>query len=366
MSVTLATLIGAAAFATAAIGVHIITRYALRIRLIDVPNDRSSHTTPTPRGGGLALVVITVGGLVASSMWLPQLRTTQSLMAVVCFAVIAVISWMDDLRSLPNGLRLLVHVSAASVIAISIGSIDTLALPWVGSVSLGWSAPLVTVIWIVGLTNAYNFMDGIDGIAGIQTIVAGVGLTILGLLISGMAISVVGALLAGSAAGFLVHNWEPARIFMGDVGSAFVGFCIAAAVTAGAQLDDRFALAGALLVAPFIIDTCYTFARRLRNGENLFRAHRSHMYQRLVIAGLGHGTVSMVFGLAAAVGAGVGVLWLWRSAHVEILVAAYPVVLALGLYMWVRTIERRSTRRATPPIRAESPLAAKSARGGGP
>jgi UDP-N-acetylmuramyl pentapeptide phosphotransferase/UDP-N-acetylglucosamine-1-phosphate transferase len=161
----------------------------------------------------------------------------------------------------------------------------------------------------VGLTNAYNFMDGIDGIAAGQGIVAAIGWGIIGLITGNPFLTALGFLLAASCLGFLCHNWPPARIFMGDVGSAFLGYTFAVLAVIASQSDPRLAFIGILFVWPFVFDAVFTFFRRLRKHENVFEAHRSHLYQRLVIAGYSHGVVSTLYiGLAGA-GVVVGVWW---------------------------------------------------------
>ena len=186
-------------------------------------------------------------------------------------------------------------------------------------------------------------MDGIDGIAGGQAVVAGLGWAALGWLSDQPLVGILGILLAASSLGFLGHNWPPARIFMGDVGSAFLGFTFAVLAVAAAQRDARLALAGVLLVWPFIFDACFTFLRRLRNGENVFAAHRSHLYQRLVIAGYSHRTVTLLYIGLAAWGAILAQLWTLDVAGSSLLIVVSMPVLCWGLckVVWRRERTRK-------------------------
>ena len=172
----------------------------------------------------------------------------------------------------------------------------------------GAFAPLA-FLWIVGLTNAYNFMDGIDGIAGGQAVVAGLAWALFGMIEQQTLIAMLGLLIAGSSAGFLMHNWQPARIFMGDVGSAFLGFTFAS-LAVMAWPNVRLAAAGALVVWPFVADAAFTFARRAARGERVMEAHRSHVYQRMNQRGLSHAAVSMIYTALAAIGAAAAILLL--------------------------------------------------------
>jgi len=263
-----------------AVLVRLIRVWAERKAILDHPNERSSHVVPTARGGGIAIVVITLAG---SALWM----TPKFAVVAACALVIAIVSFIDDLRHLPATLRLGVQVGAAVPVAL-------LFVPPL------WT-PLA-VLWIVGLTNAYNFMDGIDGIAGGQAVVAGGAWALLGMTAQQPLVAGVGLLIAGSSAGFLMHNWQPARIFMGDVGSAFLGFLFAS-LAVMAWPDVKLAAAGVLVVWPFIADAAFTFVRRAMRRERVMEAHRSHIYQRLNQRGLSHAAVASIYIALAAAGA---------------------------------------------------------------
>ena len=311
-----------------------IRRWALRSNLLDIPNERSSHTRSVPRGGGLAIVVISLIGLII--IW--NLRPVWPWSALFVYgsgaALIAVVSLLDDLRSLPNRVRFAVHSLSAALVILGIGYWSKVNLPLLGTLNLGWLGLAITFLWIVGLTNAYNFMDGIDGIAGGQAVVAGLGWIVLGWLGNQHLVAVLGLLLASTSLGFLGHNWSPAQIFMGDVGSAFLGYTFAVLPVVAAQHDPRFALAGVLLVWPFVFDTAFTFLRRLLHRENVFTAHRSHLYQRLVITGISHKIVASLYIGLAIIGLVCSVAlvmeWRWADYLTVIIIIVAPLILWLG------------------------------------
>ena len=298
------------AAAAAWLGVHAIRRWAMRRLLFDVPNHRSLHKAPLPTGGGLAIVGVFAAGLLVSQLfageWPPAIVGTFAGGALL----IAVVSWIDDMRPLPIAVRLFVQiVAAASLLCVCSAGPGGIALPAVGVVEPGWLGLAVGFFWLLGMTNAYNFMDGVDGMAAGTAVIAGLGWFVLGTFCGVSLVATLGLLLAAASGGFLLHNRPPARIFMGDVGSAFLGFTFAsmvlivAASDGGKGIGPRLAAAGTLLLWPFVFDTLLTFARRIAAGENVFAAHREHLYQRLCLAGWSHGSVSMLYALMAALGA---------------------------------------------------------------
>ena len=244
------------------------------------------------------------------------------------------------------------HAAGALLILFAVGFWPSVDLPFVGSVHWGWLGVPLAFFWVVGLTNAYNFMDGIDGLAGSQAVIAGVGWAGLGWLRGEPLVSLLGLLVAGSSLGFLLHNWPPARIFMGDVGSAFLGFTFAALSVLAAQQNPRLAVAGILLLWPFIFDTIGTFLRRLRRRENVFAAHRSHLYQRLVIAGYSHRTVTLLYSGLALVGLVLALVWVLALPGADWLALGLPGLLGFGLWQFVVRAETASLalQRATPPV----------------
>lgn len=289
---------------TAFVGAATLTRqligWAGARGIIDAPNDRSSHTRHTPRGGGLAIVAVVAVAAVLAAILHPEAWPGLAGVLLPALAV-AGISWMDDVRSLSNRTRFGVHLLAAVAAVAAVGPVTRVAAGSFGVIDLGLAAVPLTIIWIVGLTNAFNFMDGIDGIAGITAAAAGLAMAAVAAAGSATPVAAVAAAFAAAALGFLTCNWQPARIFMGDVGSAFCGFLLATLPLA-APSGTRALLMPVVIAAlwPFLFDTTYTIVRRLRKRENIFQAHRSHLYQRLTIAGWSHRAVSRLYGGLAA------------------------------------------------------------------
>lgn len=322
-------------------GVALVRRWTTQ-RLLDVPNERSSHSRPTPRGGGLPIVACTLVGLwgMYGTAWL-DLPLLPVLSYTLGALVVAAVSWGDDLWSLSNRVRFLAHAGGALLVLGGVGYGRQLTLPFVDVPELGWLGAGVAFFWIVGLTNAYNFMDGIDGIAGGQAVLAGVAWMGLGVLVEAPLCSLLGALLAGSSLGFLGHNWPPARIFMGDVGSAFLGYTFAVLALLGHLVHPRLGLAGVLVVWPFVFDTALTLLRRLRRRENIFAAHRSHLYQRLVIAGCSHRYVTLLYLGLAFCGVLLALAWSLHVRGSRWFVCVGLGVLGLGLWRYVVRVEAR-------------------------
>lgn len=264
---------------------------ARRRNVFDTPNERSAHSRPTPRLGGIGIVVAFIG----ASIYHLVARTEgwRSWVFIFAAALIAVVGLVDDLRSLSARVRFGLQTIAAALV---VGA----AWPYLSSrwsIVLGLSAPqvvlaAVSVLWIVWLTNLYNFMDGIDGLAGGQAVVASIGIAAAAAQTGGgLTVSTTTAL-AAAALGFLFFNFPPASIFMGDVGSTTIGFFLASVPffpEAGAVPVDVVGLALAL----FILDATVTLVRRLVRGEHFFRPHRTHFYQRPLALGLRHRTITL-------------------------------------------------------------------------
>lgn len=316
-------------------------RWSLRHALFDTPNARSSHAVATPRLGGVAFAPVLLGGLLLIGWW--QLDGGAGPRAVAILAtvglLVALVSLADDLRPQPAWSRLLMHLAAAGCVMLFVRAIPSIDAGAFGVLTL--SAPAsaaLTVLWIAGFINAFNFMDGIDGIAGAQALVAGAGWVVFGVLLVLPFLTLIGALLLGTAGGFLMHNWSPARIFMGDAGSALLGLLLATVPWVIGRPD--LWLASVLLVWPFVFDTAFTLTRRTVRGERIWEAHRSHLYQRLVISGWSHRSVAVLYGALSALGLVCSVAVLSASAGLVPLALSGLVVAALALWAIVAHAER--------------------------
>ncbi len=297
-----------------------------------------------PRGGGLAIVVVVVGaGLVAGWLY-PEARTALAAWLVPGLAVAAV-SLRDDFSPLPALVRLVVHVAAAAVLVAAAGPVREVSLGGV-AIDLGLAAWPLTLLWVVGMTNAFNFMDGIDGIAGITAAATAAGLAVAAGAASAEPVVIIALAVAAGALGFLTSNWPPARIFMGDVGSTFCGFTLAAMpLVAPPQARAGVLAAAALALWPFVFDTSLTFLRRLLSRENILQPHCGHIYQRLALAGWSHRAVASLYGFLAATGGGIaamGVVWPETQASAGRLAVAEIVLVPALLITLMQASEARN------------------------
>ena len=273
-------------------GVYLIRRYTETRRILDHPNERSSHAVPTPRGGGLVIVLVVLGTGIGSVM---AAGLEKALIYVLGSAAIAWLGWRDDLHSLSPRLRFAVQGLIAGVSIWGLGYFKAVTIPLVGELHLGAIGIVITFLWIIGLTNAYNFMDGIDGMAGGVALGAGIAWMWLASNMTNSFAFWVALAIAAASLGFLGHNWSPAKIFMGDVGSTFLGYSFAVLPLVSSDQSGDALLLGTLLMWTIITDAGVTFIQRLIRRENVFAGHRSHLYQRLVLAGYKHETVSSLY-----------------------------------------------------------------------
>ncbi len=284
-----------------------------RIRIMDVPNRRSSHDVAVPKSGGLAIAAsFMIGVIVIYLLADITMISEKFFMGFVSSALlIAIISFYDDLNDISVFIRLFSQTIAASVVMIFGILIYELKIPWVGLVQFGFFGYIVTFLWIVGLTNAYNFMDGINGIAGGTAVIACTFFSIICFKHgSNFAYIISYTIMAGSL-GFLVFNFPKGRLFMGNVGSNFLGFVLATLAIIAALYDHSHTsfFVMPLLLFHFIYDTFFTFLRRLIRGENVFLAHRTHLYQLFVSLGYSHTKVSIFYFVVGTI-QGFGAWWM--------------------------------------------------------
>ena len=271
-------------------GVWRFLGWSLRREILDVPNERSSHVVPTPRGAGIVIVSVSLFSYVLIC-WLGGLRL--SLAYLIAALLIAGVSWLDDVFSVPSIVRLAVHLVGATLVVAETQSLAQ----FVGSIALRTTIAVLAVVWLVGFTNAYNFMDGIDGIAGIQAAVAAVGWAMVAVAIGAGAFILFPLSVGGAVCGFLIFNLPPAKVFMGDVGSAFLGFTLASMpfLIAGNRPEDLLGLCipTVFLVWFFVFDAFTTLLRRIVKGEKVWLPHRRHIYQQLVKSGFSRAAPSV-------------------------------------------------------------------------
>jgi Fuc2NAc and GlcNAc transferase len=285
-------------------GVWVFRRWSSRREIFDIPNERSSHTEPTLRGGGVIIVIICLFAFLILSIFSGQQIIWSYLIGAL---IVSIVSLFDDVKTISPFWRFLCHSLAAGMVIWQVQGFDKLLIPFYGIVQTGFGGNVIAFLWIVWLINAYNFMDGIDGIAASQAVTAGIGWLLIGVLYNFDQIGLYGGVVAFSALGFLIHNWQPAKIFMGDVGSAFLGFTFAVFPLLNRERIENPVLDGYLpwiagfLVWFFVFDAVLTLIKRMLRGEKIWQAHREHLYQRLVIAGISHSTVTTIYTVCSGI-----------------------------------------------------------------
>lgn len=288
-----------------------------RTKVMDIPNGRSSHRKPTPTIGGVAIVFTFFFSMLLIFFFDNKPMITERYFLGFTFSslLIAGMSLYDDLKQKAFYIRLATHIVAV-VVVISFGIIiHEVNFPYnilfINNKSLGSASYFITFWWILGMTNAYNFMDGLNGMAGGNAIIAAIFFCIISFNQGSNFTYIVSYTLAAGVLGFLVFNFPKGKLFMGDVGSTFLGFSFATISIIASLYDNSHT---SLLVIPllffhFIYDTFFTFLRRMIKRENVFQAHRTHLYQLFNRMGYRHFTVTMFY-YAVAVIQGIGAMWM--------------------------------------------------------
>jgi UDP-GlcNAc:undecaprenyl-phosphate GlcNAc-1-phosphate transferase len=290
-------------------------------RLADLPNERSLHSVPTPRIGGL--------GVLAGALPLVYLLGDAPVQVfAACAAFLALVSLADDVRSLPIQVRLPAHGAAAAVAVLAIaasagnrGGLDVVE-------------GVVAILAVAWMTNLYNFMDGSDGLAGGMAAIGFGAFALAAWQAGAMPLAFAAAAIASASCGFLVHNFPPARVFLGDAGSVPLGFLAGALGIYGMIAGAWPVWFPALVFSPFIVDATLTLARRMVRGEPFWKAHRSHLYQRLVLRGwtrrklagssyalMAAAAASALIGRAAKPAVGFGIILFWAGAYAVLFIA---------------------------------------------
>ena len=280
----------------------LVRQLAIKAQILDHPNARSSHSVPTPRGGGVAIVFSFLAACAAAFFlgWVPGSVITLFLLAGI---MVALVGFVDDRNPLPARWRFLAHIAASVTCVVALG-VYLPPVPMFGwQVDLGWLGVALAASYITWMINLYNFMDGIDGLASVQAIGVALGGGLCWWLAIGTPLWVVPALFAACVAGFLIWNLPPAKIFMGDAGSGFLGLVLGFLSLWAAFQAPPVYWSWFILTGVFMVDATTTLVRRVRRGDRFNEAHRNHAYQ---YAARRHGSHKVVTLTVAAI----NLLWL--------------------------------------------------------
>ncbi len=333
--VAVVTLLG---FAAGAGGAAIMLARARRGGLpVDLPDERRLHRTPTPRGGGIG---IPLAGLAAVPFALGAPDAHATVLALAAWALPnGLLGFLDDYRPMRSRVKFAFQLAVALAVAALGLRVDTLAVPPFPPLALGWAGIPFTALWLVWMANAFNFMDGMDALAAGSGVVFCVGFAILA---GATGLGAASVALAGGLAGFLVYNAPPAQIFMGDAGSLFVGGALGGLAVALAPAVPF--CASVLLLGTFVWDATYTIVRRFLRGDPML-PHRTHLFQRLALAGWSHGRVRAVYFALALAAAGGALAYPGLSAPAQAGLLGAALAAGFGLVAVTRRLEARGSSR---------------------
>lgn len=313
--------------------VYKVRDHALKKGILDIPNARSSHKIATPRGGGLGFVIPFLFSVIVLG-FLNIISTSISLALVGGGSVVAVLGWLDDKAGLSAWVRAIFQFLAAAWAVFWLGGFPTMSIGFV-ELHLSWIGSIAAIIGTVWMINLYNFMDGIDGIAGTEAISVALIAGGLLLLSSNAGLVFICVMLASSVAGFLLWNWPPAKIFMGDIGSGFLGFVFACLAIASEKAGAIPLVVWIMLLGVFVIDATCTLIERVSQRKKWYEAHRSHVYQRAVQVGYSHKQVTLMV-LAINCGLGIIAYWVLKVPHILLPVSLTTALILVLIHIYLR------------------------------
>ena len=334
-------LIAILTFVVSAGTVHYLLRYDSRLLVVDIPNARSLHSAAIARGGGLGICTAIIVGCGAVAVLYEYSEMLPWTLLGMC--LIAVISYVDDRVHVSVVMRLFCHMVAASLIVMAQivpPKLSFLGFDWAWSAAMATGLCMLFVVWLV---NLFNFMDGMDGFAGGMGMIGFAAYAMLGQVEGHEQFFAVCVVLSAACAGFLLFNFPPAKVFMGDVGSLPLGYMVAATTLWAVDAGIFGVWIGLLVFSPFIVDASVTLVRRLLNQENIFKAHRTHYYQRLVRLGFGHRRTVIMEYIVMIVGAGTAIAVVGLSHTTQWLTMAVWMLLYIGAALKIARLERKSS-----------------------
>ncbi len=314
-------------FISSLVVTELVRRYSIKNNVIDIPNHRSSHERPTPRGGGVVISLSIIVGII-NAFYMGLIPYSIFISLLVSVLIISIAGWLDDHKDLAFYWRMLFYSIACIWSMLWTGSLDAIK---VGTYSLQLSPFIGTVITFLGLiwlTNLYNFMDGSDGIAAIQAICAGIFAGSILFVEGQTGLAMVCFFVASSSLGFLYWNWSPAKIFMGDIGSCVLGFVFGALAVISDLLGVLSVYIWCILLSVFICDATFTLFKRMFQGEKWYKAHREHAYQKLIQMGMSHRLLAIVFLIF-------NLCVIWPIAFIGYVLPEFSVYLSTGIVILI-------------------------------
>ncbi len=279
-------------FLTSAGLTYLLRIYALKKNIIDVPNARSSHFVPTARGGGLSIVLVFLTVL-AGFIWAGTLSLWTGGMLLLAGMMVALVGWLDDHDNIHAAVRLLVHLLSSVLVVLALGGLPSFVVFGI-TVKLGLTGDLLAVIVLIWILNLYNFMDGIDGIAGSEAVTSTLSAGLILFFVYRLTESAgMHFFLSAAVMGFLLWNFPPAKIFMGDAGSGFLGLMLGVLALYSSSLAPQMLWVWLILLGVFITDATFVLFRRLLRGDKVYEAHRNHAYQNASRYFNSHKTVTL-------------------------------------------------------------------------
>ena len=308
-------------------GTLVVRIAATKTNILDIPNIRSSHNQPTPRGGGLAIAIAWYIAIFV--LLLLKEIPDYVFVALLCGVPITIISLVDDIITILPKFRLVVQILCASLAIFFLGGINSIDLGF-AILHSSFLFSIAAVVGIVWFTNLFNFLDGIDGYISVEIIF----ICLAAFILMGLELPLF---LAAATAGFLLWNWQPAKIFMGDVGSTLLGFTIGVFAIYYQNINQSSIVIWLMLTSLFWFDATLTLFRRWRNHEQLFKAHRKHAFQRIVQSGFSH-QKTVIFSILINMPI-MGFVWLALE-YPNYLLPVFAVNIAY-LYVVMKMVDRR-------------------------
>lgn len=329
-------------FILSLLGTYGLKKLFLRYQVIDLPGERRSHTTPTPRGGGMAMAVIFLVVFFLVGFFI-SLERNIFWGLLLGGGAISALGFVDDLYTLSRTPRILAWVGITALSILFGISFESITLPMLGTIQFGILSPVFTFLWLIGVTNFFNFMDGINGLAGMEALLAAGFLAGISYWAGNTILFVAAVIVFAGVLGFLPHNFPKARIFMGDGGSNFLGYIFAALTIIGSQsLEHRIPfIVPTILLLMFLLDAATTLIKRLPKGKDWLEPHRDHLYQRLIKLGYSHTQVTLGYSVINLFLGMMAILYFRSSGFMSVVYITLSVIPFLLLVLFTVRKEKR-------------------------